>query len=374
MPEKNLLFIPHAALTKTLLTRGEALAHGLAEDFNVCYLSWHYDSLENASLPRRSISRLLGLLTRSEARTGGDLTVVMTPFLYIRRRGMEFLRSINTAIVNNIIEKYSIDVVINELALVNSRNLTRPHIIDIVDMPSAGELKRWSRQAGKAAGITTITGGLRDELRTYHMDAEVIGNGADFERFRGANGNAIRAQFHLKGRFVIGYIGNHAEWSGLLFLLDVFKKVKTGIPEACLFVVGPGTEIPKAKAKVQSEDIKDVIFTGPVEVSLVADYFKAVDLGVLPFELDPNADLSFPIKVIEYSAASKSVVASPLRVLREIGLPNVHLVDRQIDRWAEAIIGLKNTPWQDEWDTQAEIYDWRNLAARMADYVITRVP
>jgi glycosyltransferase involved in cell wall biosynthesis len=373
MPRKNLLFIPHAPPTRTLVTRGEALASGLAEEFNVHYLSWHYHSLEQASPLRRSVSRLLGLFKRSEVHTRGNLTVIATPFLYIRRRGTEFLRGINTAIVNNIIEKHAVDFVINELALVNSRNLARPHIIDIVDMPSARELERWSSQAVKAAGITTITGGLGYELKRYGMDAEVIGNGADFERFRRASGHGIRAQFGLEGRFVIGYIGNHAEWSGLLFLLDVFKNVRTGVPEACLLVVGPGTEIPRAKAKVRSEDIRDVVFTGPVEASLVTDYFRAIDLGVLPFELDPHANLSFPIKVIEYSAARKMVVASPLSVLREIRLPNVHLVDRRIDRWAETIVGLRNTEWRNEWDRHAEVYDWRKLAGRMADYVNARI-
>ncbi len=55
MREKNLLFIPHGALTGTLRRRGEALAHGLAENFNVRYLSWRHNSLENASLQRRLV-------------------------------------------------------------------------------------------------------------------------------------------------------------------------------------------------------------------------------------------------------------------------------------------------------------------------------
>jgi glycosyltransferase involved in cell wall biosynthesis len=373
MPKKNLLFIPHTAPTGMLVTRGEALARGMAGDFHVHLLSWHYDSLEQGSPFRRSISRLLGVTKRAEVYPKDDVTVIVTPFLYIRRSGTEAIRWVNTVIANRIIRRFGVGVVINELALVNSRDLARPYLIDIVDLPNPREMKRWSGQAVHALGITTITAGLSEELRKYGMDAEVIGNGADLSRVRRASGDRVRLDYGLEGRFVIGYIGNHAEWSGLLFLLDVFKNVKAVIPEAALFIVGPGSEIPRAKAKTRCEGIEDVTFTGAVEASSVPAYFKAIDLAVLPFELDPHANLSFPIKVIEYAAARKTVVATPIRVLREIALPNVHLVPPDLDWWVDAIIGLRDSQWQAAWDKQIEEFDWRNISQRMTALVQSRI-
>lgn len=374
MDKRNLLLIPHTPPAETLVTRGEALAYGLAAQFEVHLLSWRCDALGRGSAPGRFVSRLTGMAAAGKVGKKSGITVIETPFIYIRRPGTEVLRRINTSIVNGIVEKHDIDIVVNQLALVNSRDLRRPHIIDIVDLPSPREMARWSRQAGRAAGITTITGGLREELAGHGMEAEVIGNGADFGRFRHASGEKIRAELGLDGRFVIGYIGNHAEWSGLQFLLDVFTKLKGDMPEAVLLVVGPGSEVPGAKARAEREKMEGVVFTGPVGASRVADYFKAIDLAVLPFELDPHAALSFPIKIVEYSAARKIVVASPLNVLKEIALPNVRLVDRSVAPWVDAIKKARTMVWRDEWDSRAEEFDWRNLSARLAVYINSRIP
>jgi glycosyltransferase involved in cell wall biosynthesis len=372
--KKNLLVIPHTSLLPNLVTRGEALARGLASEFDVFLLSWRSGAIHEPSVSARVASRLGGLFTSERVFRRANITVIEVPFIYVRRSGLGLVRAVNTWIVNRAVRKHGIDLVINQLALVNSKNLNVPHIIDIVDLPSPAEITRWSRQAKGAAGITTITAGITEELAAHGMDAEVIPNGADFERFRLADGGKTRAEFGLGGRFVVGYIGNHAEWSGLLFLLDVFKGVKAVIPGASLLVVGMGSEIPKAKAKVAREDIRDVLFTGPVNVAGVADYFKAIDVGVLPFELDPHAALSFPIKVIEYGAAHKIVVASPLRVLKEIELPNVRIVDRDVGGWTEAIIRTRDAEWDPAWDGHVEAYDWRNISTRLASYVKSRIP
>jgi glycosyltransferase involved in cell wall biosynthesis len=202
----------------------------------------------------------------------------------------------------------------------------------------------------------------------------VIGNGADFAKFRRAGGQRIRDLLGLEGKFVIGYIGNHAEWSGLQFLLDVFARIKADVDEAVLLVVGPGSEVRRAKTRVEGEGMQGVYFTGPVVASSVAEYFKAIDVGVLPFELDPHAALSFPIKVIEYSAARKPVVASPLGVLKEIGLPNVNIVDRQVGPWVKAIREARDSVWCDQWDREAERYDWLSLSSRLAALIAERIP
>jgi hypothetical protein len=52
----------------------------------------------------------------------------------------------------------------------------------------------------------------------------------------------------------------------------------------------------------------------------------------------------------------------------------VHLVDREVDRWVDALIGARATRWNDEWNKQVEEYDWRNLSARLADYIHSRIP
>jgi len=373
MEKKTLLVIPHFPLVGNVLIRGEALAQGLAKDFKVYLLSWHYTPLEGAPYPTRLVSRLLGILRPRRVFPKDRVTVIETPFLFIRNPRLHFLRWINTAIVNRILRDYHIDVVLNELAVVNSKDLARPHFADIVDLPTPGELTRWQHQAAEARGVVTITEGLRQELQRYGLQAEVIGNGANVSKFRAASGEAVRRTYGLGDKFVIGYIGNHEEWSGLTFLLDVFKGVKLVIPEAALLVVGPGTEVTRAKAKRDREAIADVVFTGAVDVATVAEYFRAINLAVLPFELDPHSELSFPIKVIEYSAAEKIVVASPVKVLASLSLPNVNIVPREVGLWVAAVLNLRNTKWQPEWNRQIDAHDWQQVAQNLSVYIRTRL-
>jgi glycosyltransferase involved in cell wall biosynthesis len=366
MAKKRLLVIPHFPLVPNLLLRGEALAQGLAAHFDVHLLSWYYDPRDDRPRLARSVARLEGLFKPRRVFARDRVTVIETPLAYVRHPRLRFLARFNTAIVNRILSVYDIDAVVNELAVVNSRDLARPHVIDIVDLPTPFELRRWHEQAARASGIITITDGLRDQLARHGLQAEVVGNGADVSRFRGASGDRAREAHGLGGKFVIGYIGNHAEWSGLDFLLDVYKEVKRRMADAALVIVGPGTEVPAAKARCRRENIEGVTFTGPIDLATVPQYFKAIDLAVLPFELDAHATLSFPIKIVEYSAAQKIVVASPLKVLAGLGLPNINLVSRDVAAWVAAILELRRATWQPEWDRQVDRYDWQALADRLA--------
>ncbi len=369
MPKSRLLVIPHTAPTPILVTRGEALAKALAQDFDVYLLAWRPESFQQTPIVYRALSKLGSLFTRQRLEQRSDIKLIHTPLLYIRRPGTEVLRSLNTAIVNRIIRKFGIQIVFNELSLVNSRNVCVSHIIDIVDLPPHRELRRWAKQAERAAGITTVTRALSDELARYDMEAEVIGNGADIAHLRGADGTRLRQELGLDGRFVIGYIGNHADWSGLIFLLEVFKELREVIPEATLLIVGPGTDIPKAKAKTSTEGIADVIFTGPVPVANIPEYFKAIDVGVMPYKIDPHTDVCFPIKAIEYGAARKQLVATPLKGLRELNLPYVHLVEPDIKAWTTTIADTRYQAWQDEWDSTVNKYDWKSLGKKLAAYI-----
>ncbi len=366
MEQKRLLVIPHFPPLPHVVVRGQALALGLASDFDVLLLSWYYDPLEESSAARRYASRLSGLFKRRLVRRWNEIRIVETPLLYARRPDSGLVRWINTRIVRGVVEELGVDLVLNELSLVDCADLRRPYLIDIVDLPSERDMRQWRRQAEGAVGRVTVTGGIREELRKEGIEAEVIGNGADVERLRTADGAAVRRRYDLDGRFVIAYIGNHAEWSGLLFLLDVFKQLRTRIREAALLIVGPGSEIPRAKEKRDRERIEAVCFTGPVDASEVAEFFAASDMGVLPFEQDPHANLSFPIKVVEYHAARKPVVASPLRVLQEIGLSGVVLAERRVDSWTNAIERLRNMNWRPEWDEEIAEYDWRRLSSRLS--------
>lgn len=367
--KKNLLLIPHAPLVKTGRTRGQELASQLSKHFNVYFLSWYYNPLQSSSKWRRAGSRVYGLLKKTETFEYCGYQVVSPPFFYVRRIKSSFVKKFNTMMINKVIKKYNIDLVVNELGIVNSSKFSAPYFLDLVDLPHEEALQSWKEQAGKAQGVISITVSIQNELKKLGIESGIVGNGADVKRFRKARGEKIREKYNFGKKFVIGYVGNHAMWSGLPFLLDVFKEVKKKVPESVLFIVGPGSEVPAAKSKVEKENIKDVIFTGPVDASEVADYFKAIDLSVLPFKRMPFTDFAFPIKIVEYAAAKKLTLATPLTELRNVKLSNLFLVDEDIRKWTDKIIELKKKKWQKKWDKEVEAYSWEKLASKMAGII-----
>jgi hypothetical protein len=102
----------------------------------------------------------------------------------------------------------------------------------------------------------------------------------------------------------------------------------------------------------------------------MAAWYQLSEVGVLPFEVTPFTTAAFPLKVIEYGAARRLVVASPLAALEEASLPYVRLVDRtSVTAWAEAIASALDAVWNPSWDESLERYDWRSLGQRLSSFL-----
>lgn len=253
------------------------------------------------------------------------------------------------------------------------------YLYDVVDdhlSPQSGPLWQRTRlftlaECRKADRILTISHALQDTLAEEGFKNTVrIPNGVDFSAFQDVSPEAVQAvrdRYGLQDRFVIGYIGNHGWWSGLRFLMDAFDRVRETLPHACLMIVGPGEELPALRKKAGSRN--DVVLTGPVPPPEVAAYFHASSLGVLPFELNPFTHHALPLKILEYGAARKRVLATPLKELSTLALPHVSLLEPDPDIWAEALIreARQPTPWQPGWDAVIQDYDWPRLLAPLRD-------
>jgi len=214
----------------------------------------------------------------------------------------------------------------------------------------------------------TISHALQAELeKVGFAQSHYVPNGVDYAAFTQANPaaiEAIRHQYQLHDRFVIGYIGNHGWWSGLALLMDAFQKLQAQHPNRCkLLIVGPGEEL--AHYRQQTTSNPDIIFTGPVDPQSVAGYFHVSSIGVLPFQQCPFTDNAMPLKILEYGAARKTVIATPLRELAGLGFPHVALVEPKAELWASRLEQEMNDPmpWQPEWDSVIQPFDWQTVLA-----------
>ncbi|MDI6641733.1 MAG: glycosyltransferase, partial [Elusimicrobiota bacterium] len=92
----------------------------------------------------------------------------------------------------------------------------------------------------------------------------------------------------------------------------------------------------------------------------VPDYFKAVDVGLLPFDKKGFTDSACPIKLLEYTAAGKPVVSTDLEEVKRMDFSNVILVKDNPESLAEGIKKALNS--KVEIPKKIENYDINKLA------------
>lgn len=382
----RILLIPHFPHSGAVRTRSQELARHLGKipGNEVFLLDWQpsqtqeFRSLVHKILVRMS-EAIRSLLRSSAEVREGEYTKVVLPHL---RFPPSLDRLVNEVILRRYIKTHSIQCVINANAFhFGVPKGQHEYIYDIVDDHISKDDERpWRRtrrfvlnELEKANSVTTVSEGLRQVVHQHSPDSRtgLVPNGVDVKRWRNPDlerVRRIRLEYGLdRGSYSLSFIGNHGWHSGLDFLLSAFSEFRKE-SSAKLLIVGPVSGMESFPEFAQDGS---VIFTGPVDSNRIMEYFHATDAGVLPFVLSPFTHNSFPMKVLEYGAARRPVFSSPLRELRRISLPHVELLPLETQQWVAAwtrhskSIGADNDPWEEDWDTRIEAYDWQVMANRL---------
>lgn len=135
--------------------------------------------------------------------------------------------------------------------------------------------------------------------------------GADLTRFHPeVDGSRVRAEHHLEGPILL-YLGQlHGAQYAELFI-DAAAELARRRPEARFMVVGDGGRFGEIHARAEQLGVADrVVFTGAVPYDRVPEYIAAADVAVATFADTPQVRCKSPLKVVEYLAAGKAIVAS----------------------------------------------------------------
>lgn len=169
----------------------------------------------------------------------------------------------------------------------------------------------------RADGIITVSETAKENLEeTWNLDPEkihVLQNGVDTNLFRpDYDGSGIRKKLGLKnGEPTIVFVGGFQSWHGLDHLLESFVKVRRVIPEARLLMVGDGPLRTGIEQTARESSLGgSVIFSGLVPQVRVPEILAAADIAVLPYPKLPKELWFSPLKLFEYMAAGKAIVAS----------------------------------------------------------------
>lgn len=383
---KRILVIPHVPPNATLRIRSVEIAQRLARraDFRVYVLDWPQMPHTSSSVAKLVMHAFHSTQTSRRPRSSlekNGVTFVTIPHLV---SPYPFNTYFNARSLERFIREENIDCVINA----NSHHFCIPrsilskvlYVYDLVDDHLSPEPNRaWKKtrnitlgELRKAHRIITISKALQDLLaKEGFPKSTLIPNGVAYQLYQENLSSQVKRickQYNLGGQFVIAYIGNHRGWfANTSFLVEAFRDFHVRHPKTRLLVVGPVRDGEEEEFASDS-----IIFTGKVPVEEIVGYYQTCDLGVLPFKLSPFTENALPLKIIEYGAAGKRVVASPLRELKTLAFPHVNLVPLDKDKWLDAWENefREQGTWKPDWDAVIQEYDWDVVVADLAELIL----
>ena len=167
-----------------------------------------------------------------------------------------------------------------------------------------------------ARSVVAVTETLRRRLsEDFHVPPDrlrVVPNAADTDLFRPMPSDAARRTLGVPvGGPVVLFVGNLAGWQGVPFLLRAFAELVRTRPDAVLLIVGGGQADAELRALAADLGIHPhVRFVGPVVYEEVPRHIAAADVCTAPMTRERLRSGSSAIKVYEYLACGRPVVAS----------------------------------------------------------------
>jgi len=230
----------------------------------------------------------------------------------------------------------------------------------------------------KIKGIITITQKLKDLFVERGISPDkilVAPDGVDFEKFQILNSKSqTRGKLDLpQDKKIVLYTGHLYKWKGAQILADALRYLPVDVE---VYFVG-GTEEDIKKFKVQNSKLK-VNVVGRRPYMEIPYWLKAADVLVLPNsgKEEISKYWTSPMKMFEYMAAQKPIVAADLPSIREI-LNETNAVLVESDN-PEALArgiqeALQNPELSDRISAKAfrdvKQYSWQNRVIKILNFI-----
>jgi glycosyltransferase involved in cell wall biosynthesis len=240
----------------------------------------------------------------------------------------------------------------NPLALAAVCQSGVPFIYEAHAIPSRADrrcLERWLLRQPNCRGLVVITQALRDDLRALYpevgrMPCIVAPDGADVP---------LRSQVWRKawpgreGILQVGYVGSLYRGKGAELLPELARRM----PELDFHIAG-GSAAQVAELR-KERAVANLHLHGHLSHGALPSLFSRLDIMLAPLQphvglADGKMDIgrwTSPLKIFEYMAHRKAIIASDLPVLKEILVDGRNALlcrPDSIDDWIAAIWKLQN--------------------------------
>ncbi|MBI4891119.1 MAG: glycosyltransferase [Acidobacteria bacterium] len=143
-----------------------------------------------------------------------------------------------------------------------------------------------------------------------------MANGVDPAKFAALDGDPeLRRKLGLEGRKVIGFVGWFRPWHGLEMLVEAYDGSGLAEEGVSVLLVGDGPALPSLRRVVAERGLEGrVVITGAVPHKEIPGYVALFDSAAQP----AANEYCCPMKIIEYLASGKPVIAPAQENIREL--------------------------------------------------------
>lgn len=209
-------------------------------------------------------------------------------------------------------------------------------------------LAKWvEKYIFKKSDIVTV---VSNELKNYFEEngynvsnTIVIPNGVNVEKYQEdiqvpPSFDDISHQW--KDKLILGFLGSLKSWHGIQRVIDLMPSLIKKNPNIRLLIVGDGNTRSEIEKKIEDYKLKDHVFiSGFIPHEDVPGALHLFDVALAPYNNISNFYFS-PLKIFEYMAAGKPVVAPSLGQIKELVQSNYTglLLDENTDSCLEESI------------------------------------
>jgi len=257
------------------------------------------------------------------------------------------------------------------------RAQSRPLIFEAHTFPQ-GVRKRWIPRLRSCDLVVTITASLARSFEDAGIPRErilVAPDGVDSATYQEpVDTGSVRRRLGMEeaDRLVV-YTGHLFAWKGTDTLIDA----ASDIPATVLFVGGTRGDLERSRRRAEESAENRVHFVGHVPPAEVPGYQRAADVLVLPnsAKLAISREHTSPLKLFEYMAARRPIVASDLPSIREILTDGVNAVLVEPDSPGALAAGIRRVLDDPEWAAglaarayeDVKQYTWEKRGRRILD-------
>jgi glycosyltransferase involved in cell wall biosynthesis len=201
---------------------------------------------------------------------------------------------------------------------------------------------------------------LTNYLLKYNVNSYYSGQGCNIELFDGKKDFAIPDEMKNIQKPVIGYVG---ALTSLRIDINVIKAIAKSHPDYSIVLVGPYDML---QEKSEIDHLHNVYFLGKKPIETLPAYIQSFDVCINPQAVNPITIGNYPLKIDEYLAMGKPVIATKTDAMKIFG-DHVYLAERPEDYspLIDKAIANDNDRLKTERMTLANIHTWENSVEKI---------